>query len=389
MSDVPLTMKGLLVTSFGAPSDAVTLKTDMKAPVLDEESDDILVRVKYASLHLGDYKISNGDMGKLAGLMGFKLPYVPGQDYSGKVIKVGKKVTEFAVGDSVCGQVRLGNGTLCEYIVVNQTKEKEIYKMPSNVNFVSAAGIQCSLETAYQSLHAYGGGMRDGDSVLVLGGSTVAGMYATQMAKNVFNSKRIAVTSSSEALCKSLGADTVINYKEKQWESELKDANFDIIFDVMGGPKSWPNCNANSVLSKQGKFITLCGDMDADAKVECCLLCSVMCAAMCRQCASCCCGEREYYMVNQQRSKDMEQCLQLITKNQVKAMTDPDAPFALENFLAAYDKLSKRNAHGKLIIALCDDDEENAQGNDVLQQNQNNVQEEDEEEVQEQEQLLN
>ena len=101
------TMRGLVVTGFGVPSKVIKLSTDLPIPELDEKrGDEILVQVHYASIHVGDWKLSNGTLGGMAGLMGFKPPYHPGQDYSGKVVKVGKDVKSFKGGDAVFGQVR-------------------------------------------------------------------------------------------------------------------------------------------------------------------------------------------------------------------------------------------------------------------------------------------
>merc|ERR1712241_414129 len=98
-------------------------------------------------------------------------------------------------------------------------------------------GIQVSLETTHQAL-TMDANVQSGESILILGGSTVVGLYAIQICKNVLGCKNITVTSSKEELCKSLGADRVVNYKKEKWEETLKDAAFDVILDVMGGAKS-------------------------------------------------------------------------------------------------------------------------------------------------------
>lgn len=116
---------------------------------------------------------------------------------------------------------------------------------------MEAASMQCTLETVYQGLF-YDAAMKEGETILILGGSSVAGMHAIQIAKNVFKSKNITVTSSREALCKSLGADVVINYREQDWKKELQFASFDLIFDVMGGKQSWNDCRAYNVLKPKG-----------------------------------------------------------------------------------------------------------------------------------------
>ena len=99
------------------------------------------------------------------------------------------------IGDKVFGEVDLGRGTAAEYLIVTE-KAKEIFHIPTESNqcmsLMEAAAIQCSLETAYQALFNYGAmHERSGESILILGGSTVIGMYAIQICKNVFQCSNI------------------------------------------------------------------------------------------------------------------------------------------------------------------------------------------------------
>eukprot|EP01083_Nonionella_stella_P279674 951340_1 len=369
------TMKGLVVTAFGKAEDVIKLSTDIPLPEFKEDSAQIMVQVYYASIHMGDWKVSSGDLGAMAGLMGFKPPFCPGQDYSGKVVKIGKNVQNFKIGDFVFGQIGLGKGTAAQYIIVTEDNQ-EIYKIPDTAPFslLEASAMACSLETAYQSLYNYGP-FESNESILILGGTTVIGMYAIQMAKNIFNANNITVTSSKEDLCKSLGADNVINYKEKQWEIELKDAKFDYILDVMGGVKSWDDCRTYNVLKPKGKYVTVAGDFKPNEAVTCCITCGVMCGVLNRKFWGCM-GEQKYHMVNQVRSKDIEKCLQLAMDKKVKIAIDEDSPYKLENYLECYKKSMGRKAHGKTIIKLIDDEQINDEQNDKT--NNSNDKEEDE-----------
>ena len=160
------------------------------------------------------------------------------------------------------------------------------------------------------------------------------------------------VTSSQEELCKSLGADRVVNYKEDKWEETLKDAAFDVILDVMGGAKSWQDCRRNGVLADKGRYVTVAGDWEQDSQITCCSLGQVMCAFMCRKICSCCCCRQDYVMVYQERSENILDCVRLIQEGKVKPMVDDESPFALEEYLECYKKCGARTAHGKLVIQL-------------------------------------
>jgi len=322
----------------------------------------ILVKVHYSSVHIGDVKIIRGDMGGLAGLMGFKPPFCPSQDYSGTVVEVGSDVTNFSVGDKVFGEVSLGRGAAIEFLIVTESA-KEIYKIPTDsMTLMEAAAIQCSLETTYQALFDYGGmGQVSGESILILGGSTVIGMYAIQICKNVLQCSNITVTSSQEELCKSLGANRVINYKTDQWEVALNNAHFDVILDVMGGSKSWNDCRSNQVIASKGRYVTVCGDFESDSQISCCLMCNVMCGVLGRKmgrlCCGCCCGKQEYQMVNQERSRNIEDCIQLIVEGKVKPLVDEDSPYRLEDYMTCFEKCVTRTAHGKLLLQITKEEE--------------------------------
>ena len=175
-------------------------------------------------------------------------------------------------------------------------------------------------------------------------------MHTIQIAKNHFDAKRIVVTSSQVELCKSLGADEVINYKETEWEKELKDANFDVIIDVMGGKKSWTDCKEYNVLAAKGKYVTVAGDFDDDV-ISCCQMCTVMCCVLGRKC----CSSQEYHMVNQDRSRDIEKALELVVDGKVKVVIDEEAPYALDDYLKLYEKSIARKAHGKMILKFYDE----------------------------------
>eukprot|EP01084_Bolivina_argentea_P129407 228561_1 len=380
MSDEPsmTTMKGLMVTAFGDVADVVKLQSDIAMPSIDPESDQMLIKVYYASIHMGDWKVSNGAMGAISGTIGFKPPYTPGQDYSGKVIQVGSGVQSFKIGDLVFGAVVIGHGSCAQYIIVTES-QKEAWKLPvpdtGTLSLIQAAALATSYETAYQAL-VVDGNFQQGESILILGGSTVIGMYVTQMVRNVYGSTNITVTSSREDLCKSLGADTVINYKKQAWEQELKGSKFDVIFDVIGGAKSWNDCKIHKIIAPEGRYITVCGDFEADTRISCCLVCGILCGLLNRKCCSCCCGDPSYIHILADRAKSLDDALQLIVDGKVKVIIDDESPFKLEDYIECYKKGMERRCHGKLLLQLNDvDGEKNKE--QYVQQHGNNIQEEE------------
>merc|ERR1719384_2630087 len=94
-----------------------------------------------------------------------------------------------------------------------------------------------------------------------------------------------------------------------------------------------------------------------DTKVTCCNTCGVMCGLLCRKLWGCCCCGAKYLMVNQDRSGNIEDCVQLIVDGKVKPMVDEESPFRLEDYQQCFAKCAARKAHGKLLLKMWDDEE--------------------------------
>ena len=125
--------------------------------------------------------------------------------------------------------------------------------------------------TAYQALFTKAGrtftgdnlgDLKQGHKVLVIGGATLVGSYAIQLAKNV--GAYVACTSSAKPnpagvpkveACKALGADEVIDYTTAEWSDVLAGQDYDMIFDTVGSQDDWKN--AAKVLKKGCDFISV------------------------------------------------------------------------------------------------------------------------------------
>jgi len=106
---------------------------------------------------------------------------------------------------------------------------KTIAKKPVGVSFTDAASIPLAGETALQALRR--GGVGPGSKVFVSGGAGGVGTLAIQIAK-ILGAETVATTASpgdKTELCRSLGADTVVNYRDEKFEELLKD--YDFAFD--------------------------------------------------------------------------------------------------------------------------------------------------------------
>lgn len=195
---------------------------------------EVLVRMRAASLNYRDYLTVIGQYNPR-----YKLPLVPGSDGAGEVISAGPGVEEFKPGDRVMScfaldwlagipglkQVRnssLGgplDGTLQEMRVF---PAKSLVRIPDTLSYEEAATLPCAGVTAWSALVTEAH-VTPGQTVVVLGTGGVS-IFALQIAKAA--GCRVIVTSSSNdklEQAKSLGADSVINYREKpQWSKEVR-----------------------------------------------------------------------------------------------------------------------------------------------------------------------
>jgi NADPH:quinone reductase-like Zn-dependent oxidoreductase len=184
-----------------------------------------------------------------------RLPLVPFSDGAGEVAAVGEGVTKWAVGDRVCpifiqgwidgpvtyqkSKTTLGgdlDGCLREFAVFNQ---EGLVAIPAHLSFEEASTLPCAGVTAWHAV-TISGQVARGETVLVQGTGGVS-MFALQFAK-LFEANVIATSSSDGKLerARELGADNVINYKEREdWDTaalELTDkVGVDHVIEV-GGP---------------------------------------------------------------------------------------------------------------------------------------------------------
>lgn len=220
-------MKALIFDKHGPASTVMRVGT---VPVPSEVPEGfVLVKVHAASLNPIDKMRIEGGLKALRPETMW--PAVVGYDLAGSVEKVGGgAAAPFAVGDEVVARIQSGPmlpGTICEYCIADV---KTVAKKPPGISFTDAASIPLAGETALQALRR--GGVGPGSKVFVSGGAGGVGTLAIQIAK-ALGAETVATTASpgeKTELCKSLGADVVVNYRDEKFEELLKD--YDFAFDT-------------------------------------------------------------------------------------------------------------------------------------------------------------
>jgi NADPH2:quinone reductase len=207
-------MKAAFLDAPGPPD--VIRYGDLPRPAIAER--EVLVRVGAAALNPIDVYIRAGTVS-----MPLPRPFITGCDLAGLVEDVGPGVQRFKAGDRVWGsnQGLLGRqGTCAEYAAVS---EDWLYPTPEGVPDTDAAACALVGITAHLGLFRCAH-LRSGETVFVNGGTGGVGSMVVQMAKAV-DARVITTVGSAEKaeLCRSWGADRVLNYKTDDVPAAVRD----------------------------------------------------------------------------------------------------------------------------------------------------------------------
>ena len=222
---------------------------DLPLPEVGEN--DLLVEVHASATNPVDFKVRQGYIGQDR-----DKPMVLGYDVSGVVVKVGGAVEGFTEGDAVYASPSLiRNGANAEYVAVDY---RTAGPKPDNLPHEEAAALPLVTLTAWESLHAQTRLHRD-ETVLIQAGGGGVGHIAIQLAK--VHGSRVITTASREdslTLCRDLGADVVINYREEdvveRVMAETGGKGCGVCFDTVG-KKAFSQCM--DCLAVDGRLVTI------------------------------------------------------------------------------------------------------------------------------------
>ena len=238
-------MRAFVVTKYKEPLQ----EADVPEPIVGAH--DVLVRVEAAGLNPLDEKIRVGEFKQV---LPYKLPLIPGNDVAGTVIRVGVGVRGFKPGDEVYArpdQDRIG--TFAERIAV---AEGDLALKPASISMREAGSLPLVALTAWQAL-VERGRVRPGQNVLIHAGAGGVGSIAIQLAKHLGASVATTASGSNADFVRELGADTVIDYRTRDFEQRL--AGYDLVLDSLGGENLEKSLR---VLKPGGKAIGISGPPD-------------------------------------------------------------------------------------------------------------------------------
>ena len=184
--------------------------SDVADPVIGD--DEVLVKIHAAALNRADLLQRQGKYPSPAGC-----PEWMGLEISGVIVEIGKKVTDWKVGDKVCAL--LGGGGYAEYVSV---KHDMLMPIPKGLTMVEAAALPEAYATSYLNLFIEGH-LAEGQTAFIPAGASGLASVAIPMAK-AFGARVITSVLSDEIAekIKPLGADVVINSTTQCVEEILK-----------------------------------------------------------------------------------------------------------------------------------------------------------------------
>lgn len=160
---------------------------------------------------------------------------LPGLEVSGRVVELGPGTegSGWQVGDEVCAL--LSGGGYAEHVAV---PVGQLLPVPHGIPLADAAALPEVACTVWSNLVTEAH-LREGETVLLHGGSSGIGTMAIQVARAL--GARVVVTAGSQAkldACRELGADVLVNYREQDFVEEVLAATdgrgADVILDVVG-----------------------------------------------------------------------------------------------------------------------------------------------------------
>ena len=338
-------MKAIRFHDFGEPD--VLKYEDVPDPRPRE--DQVLVRIKACALNHLDLWVRKG-------LPGVKLPHINGSDVSGDVVEVGSYVAGVKKGMRVllapmtfcnhCVYCTSGQQSFCrDFSVLGYLNdggnaeliavpEVNVVPIPDSLSYNQAASVPLVFLTAWHMLVSRAG-IKAGDTVLVLGGSSGVGSAAIQIAK-MLRATVIATAGDDAKLEKSreLGADHIINHYRQKISEEVRrftsKAGVDIVFEHVGAA-TWEDSVRS--LRPGGTLVTCGATTGPEAKIDIRVLFT-----------------RQLSLLGSFMGTmgDLHAVLSHVFSGKLKPVVD--RTFPLSEARAAHERLEKSEQFGKIVL---------------------------------------
>jgi len=221
-------MKAWRVHDYGSPRDVLQLD-DVDAP--EPGAGELKIRVTTVTLNFNDLDGIHGRYKTVPR----PVPYIPGMEVLGVVEACGTG-TESWLGRRVVAIPSGAFGGYAEYVVAPASMA---FEMPADMPEPDAAAIFMPFHLAWLALYERAR-LQSGETLLVHAGAGGAGSAALQL--GVLAGARVFATAGSPEkteLCRELGAELAIDYRETDFVDAVLDATdgrgVDVAFDAVSG----------------------------------------------------------------------------------------------------------------------------------------------------------
>ncbi len=335
-------MKASIRTVYGTPE--VLHIADIPKPT--PQPGEVLVRVRAASVNLGDWEILTGRPRYIrffAALMGpksrdgveprnyglWKPRYkVLGTDVAGVVETVGEGDARFEVGDEVFGDCA-GFGSFAEFVRV--PSKAVLVKKPAGVTFEQAGTLGQASAIAVQGI-VDKGQVREGHKVLINGAGGGAGSFALHLAK----SRGAEVTGvdgpGKQELMRSIGADHVNDFTKEEFTANGEI--YDVVLDLAAYRSVF---RARRSLAAGGIYIVAGGDWRSFWQ-------SVFLGPVISRLSD----RRVAFLMAESRASDLELMAGMIEDGSFSPVIDQVYP--LEQAGEAIRSLGEKRSKGKVVV---------------------------------------
>ncbi|MDA7843796.1 zinc-binding dehydrogenase [Pontimonas sp.] len=208
--------------------------SDLPTPEVGE--DDVLVAARSVGVCHSDIELLEGRY-----IIPFHYPLIPGHEWSGEVVKVGKKIKSLRPGDRVVGECVIGDdhfgfsisGAAAEFFTA---KESWLHKLPDNVSYTNGALVEPFSVAYYALIRA--GNVNASDTLVVLGAGPIG--LAVAAGSRALGAKTIVVepVSSRQDAARVLGADFVVAPDDLQelLDKETGGLGATVVVEATGRP---------------------------------------------------------------------------------------------------------------------------------------------------------
>jgi len=218
-------MKAIQCVQWGGPEQLQLADCALPEPAAGE----VRIRVEAAGVNFPDALIIQKKY-----QLQPPLPFVPGTEVAGTVDAVGDGVARLKPGDRVVAFVGLGG--FAEYVCAPQL---QVASLPDGVDPAVAAGFTLTYATSQHAL-VERGGLRRGETLLVLGAGGGVGLAAVELGRRA-GARVIAAASSPAKLAaaRGCGAEELVDYSKVDLREAVKaitdGRGVDVVYDPVGG----------------------------------------------------------------------------------------------------------------------------------------------------------